>query len=225
MGLVSFEFDIEKDLWNVWDSANFVSPWADVKGNMPKSIVELCLGKKISECREGLIKLNSRFYKSDVPVLFAKAASVGWSEIEDKFFEKLEDVFGQKLVKTNINCYVTTSPRCPYNFEGNDLWFMISIHDPIYKVLKTCGHEIFHIYFHRIYEKELSNKLSKSQFADLKESLTVLLNVEFKNLFIVRDKGYPVHQELRTFISEQWERSKNFSELIDKCVNRLTNDN
>jgi len=51
--------------------------------------------------------------------------------------------------------------------------------------------------------------------------LTVLLNIEFKDLLLTSDYGYEEHNELREFISESWKREKNFEQLINLCVEYL----
>jgi len=48
--------------------------------------------------------------------------------------------------------------------------------------------------------------------------LTILLNLEFKDLWFVEDRGYDVHKELRNFISDEWKKEKDFEKLLDKCI-------
>ena len=61
----------------------------------------------------------------------------------------------------------------------------------------------------------------KEKTADLKEALTVLLNLEFRNLWVVEDAGYEVHKELRNFITNKWNEEKDFDILIQKCITHL----
>ena len=55
----------------------------------------------------------------------------------------------------------------------------------------------------------------------LKEALTVLLNLEFKDLWFIEDEGYKKHKELREFIAQEWKKEKDFEKLLKKCVKYL----
>jgi hypothetical protein len=70
----------------------------------------------------------------------------------------------------------------------------------------------------------VEDEIGKEKTADLKESLTVLLNLEFGNLFLAKDRGYPLHQKLRSFIEEEWKKEKDFDKLIGKCISFIKND-
>lgn len=221
MDRISFKFDIEKDTLNLWESVNFESSWANVSRSLPQKLINLCKNKRLEECKEEIKEMNSNIYKSSIIPATLTAIETGWREIETPFFDRINKMFGRSIDPSLITCYLTTSPRCPYNPKDNNLWFMASIHKPIYGSVKTCGHEISHLYFHKFYEEKLLKKLTKEKFADLKEALTVLLNLEFSDLFIARDNGYLVHKELRDFISKEWVKSRNLDDLINKCINKL----
>ena len=78
-----------------------------------------------------------------------------------------------------------------------------------------------HLQFHNTYWKEVEEKIGNRKTSDLKEALTVLLNLEFKDLWFVQDMGYDMHKELRDFISKQWKKKKDFNILLDKCIKHL----
>ncbi len=80
-----------------------------------------------------------------------------------------------------------------------------------------------HLYFHKFYWDSVEKKLGKEKTSDLKEALTVLLNLEFKDLWFVEDKGYESHKELRNFIMEKWKEEKDFEKLLEKCVEYIRN--
>ncbi|MEM4605663.1 MAG: hypothetical protein QW103_01330 [Candidatus Pacearchaeota archaeon] len=82
----------------------------------------------------------------------------------------------------------------------------------------SIGHEIFHFYFHKFYFEELEKKIGKEKTTDFKEALTVLLNLEFNDLFLIEDKGYENHKDLREFIKEKWSKRKSFDFLIYKFL-------
>ena len=56
--------------------------------------------------------------------------------------------------------------------------------------------------------------LTSEQFEFLKESLTVILNVECKKFLAREDKWYPLYQDLRKNLSAFWSQERNFKALI-----------
>ena len=50
-------------------------------------------------------------------------------------------------------------------------------------------------------------ELTKKDFEDLKEALTVILNEEFMDLIIWPDKGYKVHEKLRAALAQFWRKN------------------
>ena len=74
---------------------------------------------------------------------------------------------------------------------------------------------------HKIYWDKIESQIGKDKTGDLKEALTVLLNLEFKDLWFVEDKGYESHKELRDFILEEWKKEKDFEKLLEKCIKFL----
>ncbi|MDQ5957331.1 MAG: hypothetical protein QG614_306 [Patescibacteria group bacterium] len=84
-------------------------------------------------------------------------------------------------------------------------------------------HELWHFYTWcgiGFYQEE---KIGKQKYNDLKEALTVLLNVECKDLLSegVIDIGYHQHKEIRHKILEYWEKDKNIVKLWDYLVSEF----
>jgi hypothetical protein len=81
-------------------------------------------------------------------------------------------------------------------------------------------HELWHFYTWQVFGREWENKLGKQKYNEIKEALTVLLNVECKNLLPegITDNGYPQHKELREKIVVEWEKDKNIEKLWGKLV-------
>jgi len=114
---------------------------------------------------------------------------------------------------------LTTVSSCPYNTGDNS--FMINFFSPIPGVLATTGHEIMHLYFHKYFWDDTEKEIGKEKTADLKEALTVLLNLEFKDLWFVEDKGYEPHKELRDFIKSEWKKQKDFDLLLKNAISYI----
>ena len=222
MTKVIFKFNKEKDLWNIWDTCNFKSSWNDnfLNGIHPK-ILELCKGKNFRETKQELKNYQKKIHSSKLMSVAVDSFNKAWEKINDEFFKRLEKIMKKPFCCEEITGYLTTVGRCPYNYKKNNPYFFVNFANGIFKALKTAGHEIMHIQFHNTYWKEIEEKIGKEKTADLKEALTVLLNLEFKDLWLVRDEGYPSHQDLRKFIVSQWKKEKDFDILMEKCVNYL----
>lgn len=213
---VTFKLDKEKDLWNHWDKSNRKSSWAEFK--IPEKIKKICEGKKLEECKEELSNYLSSIHNSKIISLFIESMEKAWGEIEEEFFQRMNKLMKNNYNK-NINAYLTTNGTCSY--DPDEPSFMFSLFYNLPFAIKTCGHEIMHLYFHKFYWDKIEKQIGKEKTADLKEALTVLLNFEFRDLWFVDDKGYEPHKELREFISNEWKKEKDLELLLDKCVNYL----
>lgn len=217
MPKVIFKFDEEKDLWNHWDKANRGNSF-NKNIQISPEIKKICEGKKFEECRGELYNYLSKVYNSKITFIFIESVEKAWSEIEGEFFKRMNKLMKNKFDK-DIIAYLTTAGTCPY--DPDEPSFMFSLFYSLPNAVKTCGHEIMHLYFHKFYWNKIEKQIGKEKTADLKEALTVLLNFEFKDLWFVEDEGYEMHRELRHFISKEWEKEKDFEKLLNKCVNYL----
>ncbi len=213
---VIFKFDKEKDLWNHWHKSNWKPSFG--KFNINPKTLEICKGKKFEECKEELSNNFRKVYESNMIEIFLKSAEKSWRKIEEKFFRRMDNLMKDKFDK-NITAYLTTLSICPYDAKEPSFMFSLFYSLPI--ALETCGHEIMHLYFHKFYWKKVEKEIGEEKTSELKEALTVLLNLEFKDLWFVEDRGYEEHKKLREFISQEWKKDKDFEKLLEKCVNHL----
>jgi len=220
MPKVIFKFDKERDLYNIWETCNQGSSYGfDFKKDMDHKTISICENKRFEDCREELSKRFDKMHNSDLTPIFLKAINDSWGRINNEFFKRLEQIMKMPMYQDSFIGYMTVSNRCPYRLKENVFYF--NFFRSILDVLRTAGHEIMHLQFHNTYwdyvEKELGNKKTH----DLKEALTVLLNLEFRDLWFVEDKGYESHKELRDFIASEWKKEKDFDILLKKCVEFL----
>ena len=217
---VIFKFDKEKDLENIWETANAKDSYGQSwKDRVTPNIIKMCKGKKYNDCKVELKKTMSYIHNNPVTDITANLFSKGWEKIEKEYFERLQKMMKSPFYSKKVRAYLTTAGRCPYNPNSVPPSFYVTFFAGIPNILEIAGHELMHLHFHhskywKICEKEFGNKKTH----DLKEALTVLLNLEFRDLWILEDRGYPNHIELRKFISQQWKKEKNFDKLIDKSI-------
>lgn len=138
-----------------------------------------------------------------------------WDAIEDEYQKRAESIFGVAL-SDNITAYITINNRCPYNIDEH--YFFVSVSGS--PILKTAMHELWHFYTWYKYGVKWEAKLGRDKYNEIKEALTVLLNVECKDLLPegVQDYGYMQHKELREKILKLWEDDKNMDRLWEKLV-------
>lgn len=214
---VLFKFDKGKDLYNHWNKVNHPPRWGANFFLSPK-IQNICKNKTFDQCKSKLLDHFYLLYKSKIISLNLRLVEEAWKNIEKEFFTRMDKLMKKKFDE-DIIAYLTTLQICPYNPKEPS--FMFSLYYSLPKTLQTCGHEIMHLYFHKYYWKDIENKIGEEMTANLKESLTVLLNHEFKDLWFIQDKGYEVHKKLRDFISREWKKEPDFDVLIDKCIEYL----
>ena len=135
-----------------------------------------------------------------------------WNVIEAESIIRLERIFKIKYPAEEVTAYLTTNERCTYNTKEN--YFFVNLNNS--QSNRTVIHELFHFYtWHAIHEELTKRGVTAIQYNDIKESLTELLNVEFKDLLDgAVDKGYPQHQEIRAKIRNLWETEKDINKLV-----------
>lgn len=221
---VVFKFDIERDAKNYFSAANDTNTYGlDFTKYLRLDVLERLKGKKWDGVKDYMINFLKNGYNKDGKEWKKKLKQVkkSWKKIEKSYFKRLEKITKHKIYTNRFICYITTTVKCPYFKKENA--FMIGILNSVENILKTIAHEIMHLQFHYYFEDDLRKKISYEKFHDLKEALTVLLNIEFKDLQIGEDKGYLQHKKFREFIISEWEKQKDFEILLDKCIGFLNN--
>lgn len=133
-----------------------------------------------------------------------------WNEVADEYQKRAEVIFGVSLPR-NVAGYLTINSRCPYDIEDN--YFFVAV--PTKSLKRTVMHELWHFYTWYGLGPDQERKSGKQKYNDIKEALTVLLNIECKDLLPdgMSDAGYPQHQKLREKIVEFWKKEKDISKL------------
>ncbi len=133
-----------------------------------------------------------------------------WDSIAEEFKQRAEKIFGVTLPQ-DVTAYLTINTRSPYSIQ--DHYFFVSF--SAISARRTAMHELWHFYtWYGLGEGEEA-RMGKQEYNERKEALTVLLNVECKDLLPdgVIDNGYPQHKELREKILQLWEKEKDIKKL------------
>jgi hypothetical protein len=132
-----------------------------------------------------------------------------WDPIETEFQKRAERVFSVSIADS-ISAYLTITGRWPYRFDKN--YFFVSAKNT--NANTTAMHELWHFYTWRRFDREVEQKIGVAKYNDIKESLTILLNIECSDLMGGKiDMGYPQHQELRKKFAEIWNKTKDIDEV------------
>ncbi len=144
------------------------------------------------------------------PSRFISELEKEWVSISSEFQKRAEDVFGVSL-PCDVTVYLTINGRCPYSIDESFFFAILGYS----QTRRTIMHELWHFYTWHGLGIDQEEKIGKAKYNDLKEALTVLLNVECKDLLPegVQDGGYPQHQELRNHILEYWQSDRNLKKL------------
>jgi hypothetical protein len=129
---------------------------------------------------------------------------------DEEMKEKIFKIYGYKIPDKKLVCYINTSrwssvgPKTKY--------ISLSMLMPIEYVPPTIVHEFSHVAFY-IKWGEFCRKIGYTEngVEELKEVLTVINNIEFKDLI---DRGYKVHKEFREIVKNIWLSGKNLKEII-----------
>ena len=210
---LNFTYNKEKDVWCLLNygknSTNSPLPTkiyqklvASFGENPTTEDVGIFIEKYISENKIDILKYIVDYQQS-------------WDTISSKYQEIAEKIFKVVLPK-DVTAYITINNRCPYNIENNLFFASISAGSANHIAM----HELWHFYTWYKFGVTWEAKIGKQKYNDLKESLTVLLNFECKDLFEEKsyDGGYPQHKELREKIVQLWTKEKDIEKLWDNIV-------
>lgn len=140
-----------------------------------------------------------------------------WDLIENKYFGKIEKIHKRKFPFRKIMGVLSTAPMIyGYDFTKKNPWFACPYDSPI-RAVNVAMHEMMHTFFQKYFWEEYKNKfkLNNKQIWDVKEALTVLLNLEFKDIKTLPDKCKPGHEKLRAKIEEDWLKYKDIEKVLE----------
>ncbi|MCR4277610.1 MAG: hypothetical protein NUV80_03260 [Candidatus Berkelbacteria bacterium] len=136
--------------------------------------------------------------------------SDGWQAVDTDVFERLTKLFEAQNDDTEFACYLSLNERCSYNTQEDYFFLNLFSAEPN----MVCIHELLHLFTHKYIKLNISPQL----YNEYKESLTVLLNLEFGDLIEREDKGYLQHQEVRQYIASKWDEGTSIISLTHSLL-------
>ncbi len=210
---VVFEYSREKDIWCLLN-------YGKTSSNSPtptKIYEQLVTTYGDTPSVENASQFINDYLSSNGVLIdeYKDKYQLDWDSVADKYQKIAEDIFKVEI-KDTINAYITVNSRHPYSIEGN--LFFVKV--PSESVRKTVMHELWHFYTWYKFGITWQEKIGAEKYNEIKEALTVLLNVECKGLLPdgVLDMGYSQHQELRSRILELWSEERDIEKLWQKLV-------
>lgn len=218
----TIKVDFEKDLKN-WIQAvekgqSHGITWVNF---MPDEIRTQIKGKNNEEISEVISLFLKNKYVSEEKNLedYAKRLETALNNISEKMFSILERITEKSIYRDNFTGFITTLGRAPYFTPSGYIWFIYGKDDGWQ--IRACMHELFHMQFESYYKEKLEKQINKEQFAFLRESITVILNEESRNITSEIDRGYPQHQKFRSHLLTLWKQRKRFEEFIENAIKDL----
>jgi len=210
---LNFSYDEEKDI----DCLLLVGGGSTFQpGNRTKTYECLLAFTSEIDNRETVREFVRVFIKNNMIDPQGNIATIqkNWDSISDGFQKSAERVFGVSMTDA-VTAYLTITRRYPYRLDKN--YFYVSATNT--NANAVAMHELWHFYTWRKFGREVESKIGAKTYGDIKEALTVLLNIECPALMGSEiDKGYPQHQELRSRIMDIWSKSKDIEEVWSKAL-------
>lgn len=139
-----------------------------------------------------------------------------WAKIEKDFIKQIEMVHGRPFTFKHIDGVLSSAGRFGYD---SGKWFATNMFRNKFEAIDTGMHEMMHFMFHKYYEKTCkASGLGEQQIWDIKESFTVLLNLEFDDLRFDEDFGYPQHRKIREIIKKSWLHHHDFEKALEEAI-------
>ncbi|MBU0999203.1 hypothetical protein KKG24_02750 [Patescibacteria group bacterium] len=137
-----------------------------------------------------------------------------WNKNKTGFQKGVKKIYGHSFPR-KIVCYVNTSPYSMDNFKKNYISISMYRKDVVSTVIHEASHFMFKKYYTRFCH---SIGCNQNDIEEIKEIMTVINNVEFKD---VNDYGWRIHQKIREKAKKTWQETHNIRKVIKRIKNNL----
>ena len=234
-------YDIEQDAWNWWNSIvtynqtkKLRTPTERRIGNMireqdftkAKTTLLPFLEKRTSEPNFYVPKfqqiMEDQFIKSFHPAIKRLEHITEHPLFQDDFMGWRKEAISPrskiKIPSETLLFPITTFP-CMIAFYAEGVYFTYAkIDDELWGMpLDGTLYELLHLQCQAYWRDDKTSpisKLSENDYYILKESLTVILDAEWKPIITLPDCSYPEFQPLRDKLHQHWQKHHDFDKLM-----------
>lgn len=213
---ISYQYDKEKDIWCLLNKGRS-SMNSQNSTKQYEQLVEFHGENPSKEKTSSFVDTYILDNKIDIKK-YIDQYQKDWEIVAEEYKTKAEEIFGVSLPE-DVTAYLTINSRCPYNVAGN--YFFVTVPTSLHVARRITMHELWHFYTWYRFSADQVEKIGAERYNDLKEALTVLLNIECKDILPpdMVDKGYPQHTNLRKKILDYWARDRNIINLWEHLIN------
>lgn len=207
--------DVKQDAWNWWDGCNSTGHGVDWKQRVDGEAASKIVGKNQDEAFAYLqTYLKTEYDKNPSIRRGEEFVRARFQQYFTSACEKLVEITGRPLYRSDFTVYLTTFPRGPYDYERGAIWLPVLWINPIANFMHEVLHFQFIHYWRDSQDSEVA-KLSQEDFERLKEALTVVLDESLLPLIEKVDTGYDDHRVLRDKLHEHWLNNHDFDALVE----------
>lgn len=183
MTKIHVTYDLQTDANNrreATNKCNYRSNRKEKAFDRQKEMVAIIENKPQEIANQHLLPFLEKYYVDNQKEFShrVKIAEETFEKEGQKILDRIAKITKFPIDHEQINMFITTYPRCPYNWEKGYIWMAIKMSPEHIK--RLLAHEVIHFQFHKYYSDlpEIAS-LTFPQYDTLKESLTFLINHEF----------------------------------------------
>jgi hypothetical protein len=221
--MIKFEFiiskkeDIENWLKFIKEPVSYGNNWLK---DYPKDFIDLFINKTDPQKKEIIVNYIDKYYTKKYLDKFYNSSKI-FDKYNQKIINRLEKIHNRQFPVEKVIIKYNTFIACPYQYRKNQKWFGIFLSKRYINkgFIGVAVHELMHLFFHYYFWDICKSKgLKSDEIHFIKESFTVIINKEFKDILDYKDYGYLEHKTLRQIILKEWKKGTSFEEILKKII-------
>ena len=134
-----------------------------------------------------------------------------------RIIKTIEEITQKPFYRKDITLFLTTYPRCPYNWKKGYIW--VRWNEDLNRQIHTLLHELLHFQFHKYYGERLIKKIGKENFEAIKEGMVVILDDYLKDWTGRGETTYVVYRKFSKELMKIWRKvDGNFKKFVDESI-------
>ena len=208
---------LAKDAWNVWNACNSSSHGMDWSKWAGPKLQKYVVGKKEQQAYKWLLPFLKKYHKE---LKLRKRAKEIQKMLEPEFpriIKTIEEITQKPFYRKDITLFLTTYPRCPYNWKKGYIW--IRRDKDLNWQIHTLLHELLHFQFHKYYGKKVIDAVGVENFEAIKEGMVVILNDYLKDWTGKQETVYPIYEKFAKELMKIWRKvDGDFGKFVERGV-------